>query len=309
MAYISQYKYYTNNGNTPTDANLGSYQYISLFDIVNNFILNYSGNHSLINNEERYKILFFAKRGIQEVSYDATNEIKVLQLNVAENLRFILPSDYVNWVKMSLFKDGLIRPLTENIQVNSAIQYDQELNGNIVFYGDEVVYVDPSRINEERLDGHLKSIYLNQNNPNDANNGQEGWYIDGVWYLRWNLGRSFGLNTETANTNPTFRVDKSAGVINFSSDMRNESCILEYVSDGMVNGDDSLIKVNKLFEDYLYAHILYEITNAKIGVQEYIVKRLQKNKMALLRNAKIRVSGIHPARLLMTMRGMDKIIK
>ena len=40
MAYISQFKYYTNNGVAPTDANFGSYQYVSLFDIVNNLTTN-----------------------------------------------------------------------------------------------------------------------------------------------------------------------------------------------------------------------------------------------------------------------------
>ena len=71
MAYISQYEYYDNSGVNPQDENWGSYQYVSLNDIVNNFLLMYSGNHSLINNEERYKIIFHAKRAIQELNYDA----------------------------------------------------------------------------------------------------------------------------------------------------------------------------------------------------------------------------------------------
>jgi len=77
MAYISQYQYYENGGNAPEDANWGSYQYVSLKDIVNNFMLMYSGNHSLINNEERYKIIFHAKRAIQELNYDAFKEIVI----------------------------------------------------------------------------------------------------------------------------------------------------------------------------------------------------------------------------------------
>ena len=55
MPYISQYQYYENGGNQPENANWGSYQYVSLYDIVNNFMLMYAGNHSLVNNEERYK--------------------------------------------------------------------------------------------------------------------------------------------------------------------------------------------------------------------------------------------------------------
>ena len=85
MAYISQYEYYENNGNAPENANWGSYQYVSLYDIVNNYMLMYTGNHSMINNEERYKVLFHAKRGIQELNYDAFKEIKVLELDVCDN--------------------------------------------------------------------------------------------------------------------------------------------------------------------------------------------------------------------------------
>jgi hypothetical protein len=77
----------------------------------------------------------------------------------------------------------------------------------------------------------------------------------------------------------------------------------------MENGDDSVVTVNKLFEKYVYAYIMYEILNAKLGVQEYIIMRARKEKTALLRNAKIRISNIHPGRLLMNLRGMDKIMK
>jgi hypothetical protein len=81
------------------------------------------------------------------------------------------------------------------------------------------------------------------------------------------------------------------------------------VSDGMENGDDSLVTVNKLFEEYVYAYIQYAILNSKFGVQEYVVNRARKRSSSLLRNAKIRISNIHPGRLLQNMRGMDKWIK
>ena len=61
MAYLSQYQYYENAGAAPTNANWGSYQYVSLEDVVNNFQLIHTGNHSSVNNEERFKILFHAK--------------------------------------------------------------------------------------------------------------------------------------------------------------------------------------------------------------------------------------------------------
>ena len=98
-------------------------------------------------------------------------------------------------------------------------------------------------------------------------------------------------------------------MINFDSLMSGQLCILEYVSDGMENGDDSLVSVNKLFEDYIYAAIEYALLSSKLNVQEYIVARARKRRKALLMNAKIRMSNIHPGRLLMNLRGMDKMIK
>ena len=307
MAYISDYQYYENNGNAPQDANWGSYQYVSLFDIVNNFMLMYAGNHSLVNNEERYKILFHAKRAIQELNYDAFKEVKVLELNVCDQLRFVLPPDFVNWVRISLYKDGWLRPLSENIQTLSSNAYLQDNDCNILFDQDgNILKPQNSTIDFERINRTKKSIYLNPGSPFD---GEEGWCVDGCWYFGYSFGERYGLNTETANFNPTFNVDKKAGVINFSSDMAGELCILEYISDGMEGGDDSLISVNKLFEKYVYAYIQSEILSSKLGVQEYVVMRARKEKSALLRNAKIRMSNIHPGRLLMNLRGMDKWIK
>ena len=70
-------------------------------------------------------ILFHAKRGIQELNYDALKEIKALELKVYDDLKFVLPPDFVNWVKLSLFKDNVIRDLVENIQVQSATSFAQ----------------------------------------------------------------------------------------------------------------------------------------------------------------------------------------
>ena len=157
MAYISQYDYYTNPDN------YGSYQYVRLFDIVNNFMLMYNGNHSLVNNEDRYKILFHAKRAVQELNYDAFKEIKVLELSVCDTLRYVLPSDYVNWVRISLYKDGYLRPLTENIQALSSDAYLQDNNCQILFdLNFNILKPQFSNLDYDRIMGTKKSIYLNE---------------------------------------------------------------------------------------------------------------------------------------------------
>ena len=303
MSYLTDKEYYDATGNW------GSYQYISLDDIVTNFMLMYEGNDGLLNNINRYKIIFHAKRGIQELNYDAVKETRSLELKVCDDLRYILPPDYINWVRISMYKNKLLIPLTEDIQANSATAYGQGEVGDdcaVLFDHLGAVVVVTSSIDTDRINKTKKSIYLNQNSPY---NNCQGLCCDGAWYFNYPPPTRFGLNTETANINPTFRIDKANGVINFSSGVSGADILLEYVSDGMSGGVDTLIRVNKLFEEYIYAYIKYSVLNSQIGVQEYIVNRARKDKTSLLRNAKIRLSNIHPGRLLMNLRGQNKWLK
>ena len=155
MSYITDYQYYENGGVVPEDANWGSYQYVTLDDIVNNFTLMYQGNNELINNIERYQILFHAKRGIQELNYDAMKEIKILQLQIDSQLRFILPQDYVNWVRISQYTSGqVLIPLTENIQTNWSGAYLQDNNYKILFDIDgNVLKPNQSKLTIDRIAG------------------------------------------------------------------------------------------------------------------------------------------------------------
>ena len=307
MAYITDYQYYENGGGNPENENWGSYQYVSLQEIVNNFMLIYQGNNELLNNINRYQVLFYAKRGIQELNYDAMKEIKILELEVGEDLRFILPQDYVNWVRISMYSGGILYPLTENIQANWAGAYLQDNNAKILFDQDgNVLKPEFSTVTYDRIKGSKKTLYLNANSPY---NNSLGYFLDGGWFFDYAVGARFGLNTETANANPTFSINKKGGVINFDSTMSGRVAVLEYVSDGMENVDNANISVNKLFEDYLYSFIRYSLLNGRLGVQEYIVNRARKDKSSLLRNAKIRLSNIHPGRLLQNLRGQDKWIK
>jgi len=305
MAYLNGYQYYENSGISPQDQNWGNYQYTSLGDIVNNFMLMYVGNDKLINNVSKYNVLFHAKRGIQEINYDAMKEIKVLEMSICDDLKFILPPDYVNYVRISVYKDGVLRPLSENIQVMSSNSYLQDNNCNVLFDQNGDILEGTSMLDYDRLTQQNKTIYLG----GGPFYGKYGWTIDGNWVFDYKVGARFGLNTETANANPTYNIDKANGVINFSSDMSNELCILEYISDGMEGGDDSKVSVNKFFEEYIYAYIKYALLNNKTGINEYVVNRAKKDKTALLRNAKIRISNMHPGRLLMNLRGQNKWLK
>lgn len=299
MAYLTGYQYYNEK------ENWGSYQYVALKDIVNNFMLQYVGNDKLVNNVERYNVIFHAKRAIQNLHYDALKETKVIEITVDDKSTVILPPDFVNWVRISLYRNGSLIPLVENNKTNYAESYLQAHDLSVLFDEEGSVLKGTSVVDLDRINGMQKTEYLGSGRFN----GNFGYNIDGRWIFDFQVGARFGLNTETANQNPTFKINKAAGVINFDSTMIDEDVVIEYISDGMEGGDDTKVMVNKFFEDYIYAYIKWAILNSKLGVQEYVIRRAHKEKSALLANAKIRLSNISPARLLMAMRGSQKWLK
>ncbi len=305
MAYITNYQYYANGGVSPTDANWGSYQYITLDEIVTNFMLMYVGNDKLVNNVRRHVILFHAKRGIQELNYDSANEIKALELSIDDTLQMVLPPDYVNYVRISYERGGVLYPMIENKQLNWATSYLQDNNNDIVFDLSGNVIETTSRLEIERLAGNTQKIYLGGGQFYN----QLGWNVGEDWYFTMPFTGAYGLNGETANINEKFRIDKNSGVIKFSSDISFQKVVLEYISDGMANGNEAEITVNKLLEEYIYAYIKYAIIKEKNNVPLYERQEAKKQKSALLRNAKIRLSNLHPSRILMVLRNQGNWIK
>ena len=302
MTYINDQQYYNNNGNAPTDSNWGSYQYVSMSDIINNFMLINIGDDKLLNNVKRHEVIFFAKRGIQELNYDALRSFKKIEIDLGENLNLVMPPDYVNYIRISINNDGILYPMHENKQTQTAVAYLQDNNNDILFDQDGNVLTGESVLD-------IKQSQMQQYFGNDAYDGCWGWFWNNNWYFGYRVGGRYGLDPEVANQNPTFTVNKEAGVINFSSGAKNHLIVIEYISDGLEKGNDESVSVHKFAEDFLYAYIKWSILNNKYAVQEYIIRRAEKDKSRLLRNAKIRLSNMHPSRIIMALRGQGKIIK
>ena len=97
------------------------------------------------------------------------------------------------------------------------------------------------------------------------------------------------------------------GLFGFSSNLKEKLIILEYISDG--NAYDLDLRIPKMAEEALYAHILYSILSTSVGIQEYIVQRFKRERSAKLRNAKIRLSNIKLDQIVQVMRNKSKWIK
>ena len=69
------------------------------------------------------------------------------------------------------------------------------------------------------------------------------------------------------------------------------------------------MQVHKFAEEAMYKCIAYAIMSTRANVQEYVVRRFQKDKFAATRTAKLRLSNIKIEELTQILRGKSKQIK
>ena len=286
--------------------NYGSYAYITLNDIINNFLVAYVGAGKLISDVKRTDVIFHAKRGLQEFSYDTLKSIKSQELSIPPSLSVIIPQDFVNYVKMSWVDELGVKHQIYPTQLTSN-PYEtpiQDESGNPVQDFNEQNLQGSSQIEERWRQANTK-IINNIASLEDYNNGLDPnnqYWDNGNFY-----GRAYGLEPQNANINGTFTIDHRQGKISFSSDLVGKLIILEYISDGLAYDMDT--KVPKLAEEALYLHLVYSILATRANQPEYVVQRFKRDKAAALRNAKIRLSNIKLSEIVQIMRGKSKWLK
>ena len=293
-------------GQTVED-NYGSYEYTKLDDVIDNFLIAYVGAGKLIPSVKRTDVIFHAKRGLQEFSYDTLKSIKSAELTIPPQLTLVLPQDYVNYVKMSWIDNlGVKHPIYPTNNLTTSPYYTQTQDsagiptqdnfGNDT-EGTSITQERWHNANDRFINGNFN---INNFNAPDANVLARGFY-DGA------LGQRYGLDPQLSQTNGWFNLNEREGKISFSSNLANKLIVLEYISDGLATDLDT--KVPKLAEEALYAYILHAILSVSSNVQEYIVRRFKQEKSAKLRNAKIRLSNLKLDQIIQVMRGKSKWIK
>jgi len=281
--------------------NWGSYAYTKLDDIINNFLVAYVGAGKLIPSVKRTDLIFFAKRAMQEFSYDTLKSIKSQELNIPPSLSLPIPQDYVNYVKMSWVDNSGIKhviyptTLTSNPYRNPV----QDANGIPTQdnFGNNTL---GTSITEERWD-------LTKNRQiNNALKSDLSPIVDGFGNVQTRSG-AYGLDPKLAQVNGWFTINERQNTFSFSNDLVSRLIILEYVSDGLAYDLDT--KVPKMAEEAMYAYMSHAIMSTRSGQPEYVINRLSREKTAKLRNAKIRLSNIKLEEISQVMRGKSKWIK
>ena len=285
--------------------NYKNYQYTTLKDIVNNFMLAFVGTDIVLTRAKRSDVLFHAKRGLQEFSYDTLKSVNIQELTIPANLSLPLPQDYVNYVQLSYIDEMGVKHIIYNtkltvnptaplIQDDQGIPTQDQYGNNIE--SEQAITNDRWRsADQDNLNGQVSSQLMTNANVYDWS-----WWKSAY-------GQRYGLSPESSQRNGWFTVDNRRGVFAFSGNLSSRLITLEYISDGLAYAEDS--RVPKLAEDALYTHIMHSMICNRPAVPEYIINRYKRDRSAKLRNAKIRLSNIKMEDFTQVMRGKSKWIK
>ena len=208
-------------------SNYGSYEYIKLNDIVNNFLVAYTGIGKLIPLVKRTDVIFHAKRGLQEFSYDTLNSIKTLELDLPPSNSVIIPQDYVNYVRMSFVDNmGVLHPIypASNLTTDPTSVPLQAKDGEFI--------QDEYGANTEADQSTTRTRWENSNDNLINGAYDEYFYNANVYDWSWRketYGRRYGLDPVVSQSNGWFNIDKRKNVISFSSKLPKEFKLHQYI--------------------------------------------------------------------------------
>tara|TARA_R100000995_G_scaffold84884_1_gene65510 strand:- start:703 stop:1851 length:1149 start_codon:yes stop_codon:yes gene_type:complete len=281
----------------------GQYRYISLTDIISNYMIAFVGEGKLIPTCKRTDILFHAKRGIQEFSYDISRVEKIQEVEVGSTLSVPFPQDYVNYVRLSRVDDAgiehILTPARYTSQPSESILQDE--NAGFLFDADGSVLTSTPYTTDKFKNfehANLTGAYNNSDLTYDIHKD-----IDRIG----EFGKRYGLNPEISQKNGVFIIDELNGSFGFSNDVLNKVITIKYISDGL--GTDNEMQIHKLAEDAIYKYITHAIASGRSNFPEYIINRFRKERRAAMRNAKLRLSNLKLGELTQVMRGKAKHIK
>ena len=143
---ITHQEYYQGN-------DFGNYQFVSLKDIINQFMIVYVGDQKLIKKCSQVDVAFHAQRALAELSFDTFKSVKAQQIELPPTLIMPLPHDYVNYTKISWTDGaGIKHPIYPTKHTSNPFEIKQNtgglrsyqfLSGNEAIVNGDCSYVTP----------------------------------------------------------------------------------------------------------------------------------------------------------------------
>lgn len=281
---------FTNLDNYYEDSSqFGEYQYSTLEQIVNNFMLE-QDDDSYVSHSDRSRVALFGKKGVRELYYDVVNEIISLELELDPSLIIALPHDYIQYVKISwVDQTGKKHPLAIDTSFNLSQAYLQDNDYNFLYDQDGDI---------------LKGSHVQNNISNNKIISNE----DAAYFSEYSK-KGFNVDRSKIFKNGSFIIDKTKGVIQFSSIVTGRTIVIDYLSDGLYQRDDSKIKIHKFAEEALYSFMYFNLIKRKRSVPEREKRRAEREWFNSRRLAKKRISPVTYDNIRQALKGGSKWIK
>ena len=162
--------------------NYGNYQFVSLKDIINQFMIIYVGYEKVVNRASRTDVAFFAQRGLAEMSFDTFKSVKSQEIDVNNSLSIILPQDYVNYTKISCIdSSGIKHPLYPTKHTNNPFRKATDDDGDFIFNANGTAFYGGELIKNGNFNGTLDHwVIQGVENTFDGellNEPDTGWFV------------------------------------------------------------------------------------------------------------------------------------
>lgn len=266
----------------------GGYQFDLLSDIIDEMLAQAELNpDSYIKNKPRPLIVLAAKNGINELTFDMANDVLGLELEIGDDLQFIYPQDYVDWVRVcKVNSNGDLLVLCENRNNNIARTYLQAHNYSILFSNSG----DPL---EAEGNNAYNKPFTREIPPSNSKGGH------------------FQKDTSKLSKHGEFIVDKQRGCFVFDSTLSGQSVVVQYISDGLQADEIKReeIQVHKYFRTPLMRYIEWELIQNDRNVPERQKFRAEKSFWGARQKAFSRFANIKLTELNKAFRSSQKWIK
>ena len=124
-------------------SDFGNYQFVSLKDIINQFMIVYIGDDKIISKATRTDVAFHAQRALAELSFDTFKSVKTQQIEMPPSLVMPLPHDYVNYTRlMWVDSSGIKHPIYPTRDTQNPFQIMQDDDGTYSFPEENEEIVD-----------------------------------------------------------------------------------------------------------------------------------------------------------------------
>jgi hypothetical protein len=268
----------------------GNHQYITLKDLVNDFMFSQTDD-SYLANVDVDLVVYQAKRAVQELYFDVVNEVISIELDLNPSFIIPLPHDYINYVQISWVDlNGKKHPLAIDRSSNLAQAYLQDNNYDFLYDVDGDI-LQGSHAQDMRADS-------------DSSN-----YLDAGTISNERSSPEFNLDRSKVFKNGSYVIDRERGIMQFSSSVQGRTIVLDYISDGLFQRADSDIRIHKFAEDAATEFIFWKLINKNKNVPRNEKEGARRDWFNARRIAKRRIQPIRYEEIRQVMKATSKMIK